>query len=328
MGGSVSFPLSTLGGFNKAWLVCLLMSSIYVLSMYTIPGSVRALPRNDPKHIRARLFMSMVSSGIALLILYLCSSKDDGQPTLLQWTGLRTDYIFLAPILSLALTFSLFLGPTCCMVGAAWVGARVSADGRGGWVRPEKPGAPFAARLATELAARSLLDWPLQAARNFLVGPLTEEFVFRGCMCPLLLCAGVPLPRVVFLGPLVFGVAHLHHAYERTRSGVPVAHALLAVGFQLSYTSLFGAYAGFVFLRTGQLWAAFWCHAFCNFMGLPDVSFFSTSKHAPLSVLYPYRFVFLATYLVGIGLFGGLLFKLTEPSFYPNSSFWEYYQKS
>ncbi|CAM9969167.1 unnamed protein product, partial [Heterosigma akashiwo] len=88
-------------------------------------------------------------------------------------------------------------------------GGQASRRQRGGCAR--EPRGPWA-RLATELAARSLLDWPLQAARNFLVGPLTEEFVFRGCMCPLLLCAGVPLPRVVFLGPLVFGVAHLHHA--------------------------------------------------------------------------------------------------------------------
>lgn len=41
--------------------------------------------------------------------------------------------------------------------------------------------------------------------------------------------------------------------------------------FQLLYTSLFGFFAAFVFLRTGNLFAAIAAHTFCNFMGLPRV---------------------------------------------------------
>jgi prenyl protein peptidase len=39
--------------------------------------------------------------------------------------------------------------------------------------------------------------------------------------------------------------------------------------FQLAYTTLFGAYATFLYLRTGSLLAVVLVHAFCNWMGLP-----------------------------------------------------------
>lgn len=39
--------------------------------------------------------------------------------------------------------------------------------------------------------------------------------------------------------------------------------------FQFGYTTLFGAYAIFLYLRTGSLLAVILVHAFCNWMGLP-----------------------------------------------------------
>jgi prenyl protein peptidase len=45
--------------------------------------------------------------------------------------------------------------------------------------------------------------------------------------------------------------------------------ALLRSVFQFTYTSLFGFFAGFVFLRTGNVYSVILAHAFCNWMGLP-----------------------------------------------------------
>lgn len=105
-------------------------------------------------------------------------------------------------------------------------------------------------------------------------GPVTEECLFRSAAVPLLLCAGSSLTTTIFLSPLVFGLAHLHHFYEFrvTNPETPLAVAIARSVIQLSYTSLFGAYATFLFLRTGSLLAVTLVHAFCNCMGLPRVS--------------------------------------------------------
>ena len=47
--------------------------------------------------------------------------------------------------------------------------------------------------------------------------------------------------------------------------------ALAGSVLQFSYTSLFGIYATFLFLRTGSLGAVIAVHTFCNCMGLPRV---------------------------------------------------------
>ena len=77
----------------------------------------------------------------------------------------------------------------------------------------------------------------------------------------------------VFLSPLVFGIAHVHHYYEFrvTHPHVPITAAMARSFIQFSYTYLFGVYATFIFLRTGSLLAVATVHAFCNSMGLPRV---------------------------------------------------------
>lgn len=104
-------------------------------------------------------------------------------------------------------------------------------------------------------------------------GPITEECLFRSAAVPLLLLAGNGLSSTVFLSPLVFGVAHVHHFYEFrvTHPGVPLVAAIARSVLQFSYTYLFGIYATFIFLRTGSLLAVILVHSFCNVMGLPRV---------------------------------------------------------
>lgn len=88
-----------------------------------------------------------------------------------------------------------------------------------------------------------------------------------------MLLAGTPPTKTILLTPIIFGLAHVHHFYEfrLTHPQVPAAAALLRSCFQLGYTTLFGAYATFLFLRTGSLLAVCAVHAFCNCMGLPQV---------------------------------------------------------
>lgn len=100
---------------------------------------------------------------------------------------------------------------------------------------------------------------------------MSEEFVWRSFIIPLHVVAHFSLKQIVFLTPLYFGIAHLHHLYEFriTHPDVRLPIAVLRSLFQFTYTSLFGFFAAFVFVRTGNVWACILAHTFCNWMGLP-----------------------------------------------------------
>lgn len=104
--------------------------------------------------------------------------------------------------------------------------------------------------------------------RNLVAGPLTEELLFRSASLPLFLLSPATPSTLIFLTPLIFGLAHIHHIYESSFH-IPFSHAVLQSLFQLCYTTLFGSFVAFVFLRTGSLLAVILAHAFCNWMGLP-----------------------------------------------------------
>lgn len=106
---------------------------------------------------------------------------------------------------------------------------------------------------------------------NITQGPFTEEVMFRSAMVPLHLLAHTSPGRIVFLAPLYFGIAHVHHFYEfgLTHPDTPAVAALLRSLFQFGYTTIFGWYATFVYLRTGSLLSVVLIHSFCNWCGLP-----------------------------------------------------------
>ncbi|EED90745.1 predicted protein [Thalassiosira pseudonana CCMP1335] len=119
--------------------------------------------------------------------------------------------------------------------------------------------------------------------RNLCIAPLAEEVIFRACIVPPLLSsfsgAGELLSpvRVAWIAPSFFGVAHFHH-FIRQYSELPpssssrdVHRLMLGLILQWSYTTLFGAYASHVLIRTGSLAGVVLVHSLCNYMGLPDV---------------------------------------------------------
>ncbi|CAN0202345.1 unnamed protein product, partial [Ectocarpus sp. 4 AP-2014] len=67
--------------------------------------------------------------------------------------------------------------------------------------------------------------------------------------------------------------AHLHHALEWLRQGNSARAVAVGMLFQIAYTSVFGAFAAFVQLRTGHLVSSILVHMLCNFMGVPDITF-------------------------------------------------------
>lgn len=134
--------------------------------------------------------------------------------------------------------------------------------------------------------------------RNLFIAPLAEEVVFRACFVPVLFASQIMTQsQVIVVAPLFFALAHVHHAVICLQNAEPLGRVLLRALFQCTYTTLFGCYTTFVFLRTGSLLAVVLCHSLCNALGLPDISFLIH----PQSVLYPHRV------LLGLGHVGGVL---------------------
>jgi len=112
----------------------------------------------------------------------------------------------------------------------------------------------------------------LPPAHTFISqGPVTEEIVFRSVIVAVHILAKVHLTKLVFITPLYFGIAHVHHFYEftLTHPQAPLLAGLIRSLVQFTYTSLFGFFAAFVYVRTGSVLACIIAHSFCNFMGLP-----------------------------------------------------------
>ncbi|KAK0565958.1 CAAX prenyl protease [Tilletia horrida] len=169
---------------------------------------------------------------------------------------LALNHYLPALTLPLALTTCLFTGP----LFVDWLGGTL-LPGQAGWSWSEN------------VASKYNNIWGL---RNYLVGPLTEEIVFRACILNLHHASGSSNTVKIFVTPLYFGVAHMHHAWETYVKGGRTRQALvrgvLQSVFQFGYTTLFGWYANFVFLRTNSILAPIICHSFCNMMGLPDIA--------------------------------------------------------
>lgn len=152
-------------------------------------------------------------------------------------------------------------------------------------------------------SAREVLNsW--EGWRNLVAGPFTEELVWRSLIVPLHLItcplyptnlyastltqsqlyarsAAVPnamstpavkyTRSVVLATPLYFGIAHIHHFYESrlTYPNRSMLASIIQTVFQLLYTTAFGWFAAYVFVRTGSLPAVVLAHSLCNWLGLP-----------------------------------------------------------
>ncbi|CEF64979.1 CAAX prenyl protease 2 [Strongyloides ratti] len=123
--------------------------------------------------------------------------------------------------------------------------------------------------------------------RNVVFAPISEELAFRG-----------------------FSLCHLHHILDDTRKGSSIINSLLARLFQCTYSYLFGVYAAFLFLRTGNVIAPIISHAICNCLGLPSiVDINEYQDNSPKIILY-------LCHIFGLVMFIYLLFPLTDTTLY------------
>ncbi|CAD91634.1 CAAX prenyl protease 2 [Caenorhabditis elegans] len=104
--------------------------------------------------------------------------------------------------------------------------------------------------------------------RDIIVGPITEEIVFRACSSTLMAHVYGPT-MTILLNPIPFAASHFHHIWDDQRRGYSLAHSILQRGFQFCYTYLFGAFATWLQLTTRHAIVPIIAHAFCNAQGLP-----------------------------------------------------------
>ncbi|KAI5309766.1 hypothetical protein KEM55_002469 [Ascosphaera atra] len=224
----------------------------YVIPFYVLSGS-RASPsvsRSSPSVIQSRIQAVTISSTLCsigvfvFLVGWAKNSPLEAVRTMGWWPVGVVD-----TLRCLLLTAILFLGPL-------FLSVIVDGDWKG-WV--------CGARVVE--MARDWVAW-----RNYVAAPITEEIVFRSVMISIQLAASMSPSRIVFITPLYFGIAHVHHLIE-TRIADPGFYwtpLLIRTVVQFAYTTLFGWYESFLYLRTGSLLAVIVVHAFCNVIGLPQ----------------------------------------------------------
>ena len=258
-----------------ALISCLVLAVSYVGSLYTTNSS---LPRDHPSTIKQRMLRVSIVCIVGPIFVYLVADQDT-RLTFFRHLGINLNNIGFATLLPLSLTTILFAGPIILYL---------LTEGIEG-IRED----------IITIEHFSDLKW----YRTVVVAPISEELIFRACMMPLL----VPVYGVVqsiFIAPLFFGVAHFHHIWEEIKKGNEVSKVLLVSCFQFLYTTVFGIYSAFIFLRTGNIMGPILCHSFCNMIGFPD---FGAVPHCKNPLLVGFMFI------LGSILFSFLLFPLTSP---------------
>ncbi|KAI0048073.1 Abi-domain-containing protein [Auriscalpium vulgare] len=243
----------------------------YVLPLYFtkfmrlfVPAKVNgarpaAYWRDDPAVIKTRLASASLSTAAACYVMYTVISEawDGTNPDIWESVRIRlgfTAHLDRQGVLVYLVTPLLFLGPL--------YGHYLGFD------------LPFMKRWSfKEKVVGTLSSW--MGFRNYVVGPLTEELVWRSCIVAAYHLAGASNKYIIFVSPISFGAAHLHHGWETYvrfgRNSQAIQRAFISTLFQFTYTTLFGFHCAFLFLRSGSVFPPIAAHIFCNIMGVPQL---------------------------------------------------------
>ncbi|KAM0745590.1 Abi-domain-containing protein [Meredithblackwellia eburnea MCA 4105] len=295
------------------------LGSIYVLKSTRIPSpspsstihqeqeqveqEEEPVTRNTPRIVKARLKAVSVSTLLSCTLVPLFIPHTRDPQRLLSALGLFSQrsptQLAATLVLPLALTATLFAGSLLVE------GLQEELPGQRGWSW-------------TRAKAAVWDSWT--GFRTFIIGPLTEELVFRSCIIAISHQARFSVSSIIFLSPIYFGFAHIHHAWEVYIAGGKTKDALvkgvLGCSFQFLYTTLFGWYASFLFMRAGSVIPPFLAHSFCNWMGLPPLVW-------AWQVFPEWKSVINLTYLTGIAGFVYGFWRWTDPALFGGSIYWQ-----
>ena len=260
---------------SRVFLACFGLAITFVSSLYAVSAG---LPRNHPVTVRRRISVIACVCLLSPAYVWAWSTREEGGEPLWRVLGLKPEGFLWA------LTSPLLL------VGLAYLGPLIH----------------YASIKANPFIILREERWDI-SLRNYVVAPFSEEFVFRACLIPILLPA-IGTLSTVLLCPLFFGLAHVHHIIEwvNNRDG-PLTDVILGLAFQVGYTSVFGMFSAFLFVRTGHLVSPVLAHSLCNVLGLPPIDALSSHPHP--------RIIF-TLYVLGLVIFILLLFPMTSPTWF------------
>ncbi|KAJ2643102.1 hypothetical protein GGF44_001338 [Coemansia sp. RSA 1694] len=239
----------------------LYVACIYAAVALRPPPDGATHSRDHPHVIGQRMRGALVATVCSVSLTAFVMLRDQEWPRVISQLGLSPRAILGSSLVSLALTCILYVGPL----------AMDRLDGAFAWDR---------VRPALVQAAGEPACW-----RNYVVGPVTEELVFRAAVVPLWVAAGVSPTVTLLVSPLVFSVAHVHHAAASWwGGGARLAQVVATMLAQLAYTAAFGCYAVALFTRTGSVAGPIVAHIVCNIQGLPSIS--RINEYRPASAKY------------------------------------------
>jgi len=232
----------------------LFLSITFVSNLYLlIPRHVRSLPRNHKLHVQWRIISVLFTVGLVLISYpllfcrhtYSVNNYKNINTNILNILGM-TRFSF-APILQILI---LYLGPLVTLFLR--------------WLKSYNINYKI-----------KIESWC--SIRDYIIGPVSEELVFRSCSLPpwLLLSQqkSLSISQICLIVPLFFGLAHVHHFYMKLNSHIKPFSLLLSTIFQFLYTTLFGIYVSYIYIQTASSASIILVHCFCNILGLPNMSF-------------------------------------------------------
>ncbi|KAJ2503330.1 CAAX prenyl protease [Coemansia sp. RSA 1972] len=276
-----------------AVLLSLGHGTMYVASIYLFmalfPTPLATIHDRDHPHIMKQrmhgvslaTLVSLVATSIALWH-WQSSDEQFNARQIVSELGLDPRTALPSVVVALVLMCVLFLGPLLTS----------HLEGGCGWDMLKR-------------VPSSLWNQPIYL-RNYVVGPVTEELVFRSCVVALWAASNLSTTMCVFVSPVIFGVAHVHRAVSLYVKGDgTLGRILLSTLVQLSYTTVFGWIAAGLFVRTKSVTGPIVAHIFCNLQGLPDLTKASQ---------YPgYKYFIWLAFVVGLVGFLVLFEPMTRP---------------
>jgi membrane protease YdiL (CAAX protease family) len=85
------------------------------------------------------------------------------------------------------------------------------------------------------------------SVRAYILAPIYEEVIFRGCLTTVLISSGLGTGWATIWSSFVFGMSHIHHIRDPE---VPKEQTI----FQTVYSFVFSLYTNDLFISTGCLY--------------------------------------------------------------------------
>ena len=219
-----------------AFLLVCLISTLFVVFIYILAWSHH---RETREGVILRSIGTLCAILLSVIILLVSGYID--YDTIKPTFSLSPRYLFESIIIPVGLTLILFIGPI---------------------IDSYREGTLFV------LETDELSPF-FTVLRNYLVGPFTEEYLYRFLMINVLIQCFTTSSTILISSGL-FSISHIHHYIERLITGSDTIDWLV-LAVHLLQTFVFACYAGCIFIRAKSVLSLFLIHSFCNWMGAPRV---------------------------------------------------------